>query len=255
MVTTRAMAAFQRQYGSPTIFDKLPTELRLMVWNHLFSCLRLQITKCTNGKSYLIGERGGLLGRYYLHPLLYVLKRYKAELAEAFYRSVLIEPLRIRYHDFGGRCDIGPLLLRQKVRRLELTIDELHLFVGPIWGTKPRTGKNVQVEGFPLITHLHLHWSLVVRRWIRSPRERWDRRWLGRLLACRKSFSVTVDIDATWEGGQIPVFHGKIVDGRLNVPFEYDHQGLIWWWEDRLRRDLMVEKEESVVEAQKFWIV
>lgn len=225
-----------------------------MVWKHVFADLKLQIRKRLDTRIYLMGERDDLPEGNYPHPLLYVFKRYKAELTEALHRWVWVQPVRITCSDFGGRWNKSPLSLRQKVRRLELTIDELYAHIGSIWDTKPLTETNVQVEGFPLITHLYLHWSLLIRRRIDSPRERWDRGWLGRLLACRKSFCVIVDVDGSWEKGQVSVYRGKIVDGQLDVPFRYDWRGYISQWEDKLCRDLRLKKKEGVERARRFYI-
>lgn len=247
MVTTRSMKAAQRRYCSPTLFDKLPAELRDMVWHHAFSSLEADIEYLHSRGVCHLKTLDGFSGQYYPHPLLYSVKRYSSEIREMLYKLVAV---RLTRSTSQFREHI-PRKLTWQIRNLKITASDLramssNLMFSPLVeydgarlldGVRHLKGR-IEIARFPNIAHLQIDWTPRMA----AKQHRWDRDMakqerdvLVYFIEQRKNFSLTIDVAAREYYATAVALRGTIVDGSLIVHFKDGAQKDASKWEEEIR--------------------
>lgn len=152
--------------AAPTSLLCLPTELRLMIFKQVFHSYRLGIYRVettdtpTEHRIFRV-----IPGEYFRcqyappHPLAYVCKKICAEIEDMVYTESEFSLERLALAKYARVLSRTiPSTLTSRIRRLNITLEELHLLVGRYpWLSKmrqPTHEKQLSVEGLPNLKQL-----------------------------------------------------------------------------------------------------
>ncbi|KAK5937897.1 hypothetical protein PMZ80_010026 [Knufia obscura] len=245
MAITRGMKAAQRRHCSPTLFDKLPAEMRDMIWHHVFSSLQGDVIFWqTRGIFYLTACDDSFSG-YYPHPLLYAIKRFRSEIRQVLYQLVVV---RLRPKTPFAWDDI-PCELTQVIRRVKISASDFansrctFAHFSDNRGTKDL----IWIGSFRRLAHVQIDWTHTMS----SSQHSWDRRMaegqqemLVRFIKDRKDFDLTIHVAAREDHASPIALRGSIVDGTLKVRFKDSAHKDVSKWEEEIRQTLRLRGDE-----------
>lgn len=145
---------------------KLPAELRLIIWKHVFSASEATIVQLPHRRAFCFSTATDDPPKHYPHPLYYVFPDLRGELADQFYANILVT--KDYSHPFKRWCEV-PYRMTDKIQRLsldarELTSNNRWLYI--YWPERvvdldhlTETDHILSLEDFPYLEYLELRWE------------------------------------------------------------------------------------------------
>ncbi|KAK5954655.1 hypothetical protein OHC33_004379 [Knufia fluminis] len=163
------MSSAMSRSVNTSYIHKLPAELRLLVWEYVFSSSKATIVQLPDRRAFCFSTGCTATDeppKHYPHPLYYIFPEFRGELADHFYQNILVT--KYYSHPFKRWCEV-PYQMTDKVQRLSLDARELtsnHRWLFIDWPDRvvdlnrlSDVKHLLRLEDFPYLEDLEIRWE------------------------------------------------------------------------------------------------